>query len=91
MKNYTYEKWNKQTPINGASAETMFKSDPSLNIAREIYLVKNGTGKVERYEDVDTIKSVYDWEDLTDDQAMQNLVKQMNNPPIQTPSEPPKI
>ena len=90
MKNYTYEKWNKQTAINGVSAEQVLKSDPSRNSASEIYLVKSGNGKVARIEDVDTIKEVYDWEDLTDDEAMTKLVEQLNNPPIQTPSEQPQ-
>jgi hypothetical protein len=56
----TVEIWDKQSPINGVTAEAYLKSNPNMSDPT-VLLVKTGS-RVTRIESVDTMKIVYEWE-----------------------------
>lgn len=73
----TVEKWDKKSPINGIEADVILKSNP-LFVNANIYLVIN-EGRVERIENVDTIRRNLGYKG-TDEEVMVQLLASINEP-----------
>jgi hypothetical protein len=72
----TVEIWDKQSPINGYDASKYLASNPDMANGT-ILFVKEGE-RVVRIESADTMRSVYGWEDKTDEEVITLLTEQVN-------------
>ena len=75
----TIKKWDKESPINGISAEQVLNSNPSFHTG-DIYLVMNGD-RVERIEKVETIRNNTGFEG-TDEEVMNKYLASIEDPSI---------
>lgn len=75
----TIKKWDKESPINGISAEKVLNSNPSFQTGN-FYLVMNGDC-VERIEKVETIRTNTGFEG-TDEEVMNKYLASIEDPSI---------